>query len=70
MSAIETRVERLLADYAGTIDDDQLEQWPEYFTHDCVYRILTRDGYRNRWPAGVVHCEGRDFCITGQLGLR
>ena len=56
MSAIETRVERLLADYAGTIDDDQLEQWPEYFTQDCVYRILTRDGYRNRWPAGVLHC--------------
>ena len=70
MSAIETRVERLLADYAGTIDDDQLEQWPEYFTQDCVYRILTRDGYRNRWPAGVLHCEGRGMLGDRILSMR
>jgi anthranilate 1,2-dioxygenase small subunit len=70
MSAIESRVERLLADYAGCIDDDKLEQWPEFFTQDCTYRILTRDGYRNRWPAGVIHCEGRGMLGDRILSMR
>lgn len=70
MSAIETRVERLLAEYAGCIDDDALERWPEFFTQDCLYRILTRDGYRNRWPAGVLHCEGRGMLADRILSMR
>jgi anthranilate 1,2-dioxygenase small subunit len=70
MNAIEPRVERLLAEYAGCIDDDELERWPAFFTEDCVYRILTRDGYRNRWPAGVLHCEGRGMLGDRILSMR
>ena len=70
MSSIESRVERLLAEYAACIDDDSLEKWPEFFTQDCLYRILTRDGYRNRWPAGVLHCEGRGMLSDRILSMR
>ena len=67
---IEARVERLLADYVGCIDDDALEAWPEFFTADCVYRILTRDAYRNKWPAGILHCEGRGMLADRIMSMR
>lgn len=68
--SIEPRVERLLAEYAGCIDEDRLEDWDAFFTDDCVYRILTREGYRNRWRAGVMHCEGRGMLRDRVMSLR
>ncbi len=67
---IETRVERLLAEYAGCIDDDLLESWPAFFTEDCTYRILTREAARKKWPAGVLHCEGRGMLADRILSMR
>jgi len=68
--SIESRVERLLAEYAGCIDDDRLEQWHEFFTEDCTYRIVTREGHRKGWAAGVLHCQGQGMLRDRVLSLR
>lgn len=67
---LEDRLERLMASYAESIDEGRLEEWPSYFTEDCLYRIVTRDGYRNQWPAGIMHCEGRGMVSDRVLSLR
>ena len=48
--AMDTERQLLLAEiaefnaaYAHCIDDDQLEQWPDYFTEVCEYRIIPRE---------------------------
>ena len=36
-------IEDLITAYAHDIDDDELETWPNYFTEDGTYTILTRE---------------------------
>ena len=33
----------LMADYCHYIDDDRLEEWLDFFTEDCHYKILSRE---------------------------
>ena len=52
------RVEALMADYAHCIDDDRLEEWPDFFTHDCIYRVITRENHEQGLPMGLIYCDG------------
>ncbi|MBC7778645.1 MAG: hypothetical protein H7125_00935, partial [Proteobacteria bacterium] len=61
---------QLVVDCAGAIDDDRLEDWPGYFTEDCIYRVETREGRANGWLVGLVHCEGRAMLRDRVSALR
>ena len=52
-------IEDLITAYAHDIDDDELERWPNYFTEDGTYTILTRENMRAGLPMGIMHCQGR-----------
>jgi len=39
------RIEDLNADYAHCIDDDRLEELPDFFTKDCLYKVISRDNF-------------------------
>ena len=58
------------ADCAGAIDDDSLEDWPDFFTEDCLYRVETREGRVNGWQIGLMHCEGRGMLRDRVLAIR
>ncbi|MBK8064989.1 MAG: aromatic-ring-hydroxylating dioxygenase subunit beta [Betaproteobacteria bacterium] len=64
------RVDRLQSAYVDCIDNDRLESWQEFFTEECLYRILPRESYLNGWPAGLMHCEGRGMLRDRILSLR
>ena len=52
-------IEELLAAYVTAIDDGDLERWPEFFTEDCVYRILPRENDSLNLPLAVMSCNSR-----------
>ena len=52
-------IEELLAAYVTAIDDGELERWPEFFTEDCVYRILPRENDSLNLPLAVMSCNSR-----------
>jgi len=54
-------IHRLYVDYIRTIDDGELEQWPELFTDDCSYQILARDNVRRGLPLATMRCDSRDM---------
>jgi anthranilate 1,2-dioxygenase small subunit len=64
------RVARLNADYARTIDDDRLEDWPALFVEDCVYTITSADNHRHGLPAGVIHADSRGMLRDRVAALR
>ena len=64
------RLSGLNAAYAAAIDADRLEDWPGFFTEDCLYRITTADNYARGLPAGVIHAEGRGMLIDRVSALR
>src|SRR5436305_483271 len=54
-------VEQLYVDYISAIDDDELERWPELFTSDCSYRIVSRENVRRDMPLALMWCDSRDM---------
>jgi anthranilate 1,2-dioxygenase small subunit len=65
-----SRVERLTADYIGCIDDDALERWPEFFTEDGLYRIVTRENHSRGLPASLLYCRGQGMMHDRVAALR
>jgi anthranilate 1,2-dioxygenase small subunit len=53
------RVERLTAHYIGCIDQDELENWPAFFTDNGLYRITSRQNAARGLRAGFWYCRGR-----------
>ena len=58
------------AAYARAIDSDALEQWPAFFTEDCVYRITNVENERDGLPAGIVYADSRAMLEDRIAALR
>jgi anthranilate 1,2-dioxygenase small subunit len=68
--ALRLRVDDLYAEYAHTIDDDRLEEWPGLFTERGIYRVTTRENYDNGLPLAMVYCDGRGMMADRISALR
>ena len=51
-ATIRRGVEDLIAAYADCIDDDRLEQWPDFFVENCHYLITDRESHRDGLRTG------------------
>ena len=58
------------ADYARCIDDDRLEEWPNFFTGLCLYKITTASNYRDGLEAGIVFANSRGMLADRVSALR
>jgi anthranilate 1,2-dioxygenase small subunit len=38
-------IAELIAAYADCIDDDRLEEWPDFFVDDCRYLVTDRESH-------------------------
>jgi anthranilate 1,2-dioxygenase small subunit len=56
---IRLMIDDLISDYAHSIDDDELERWPGFFTKDAKYKIIARENFDAGRPIGVMYCDGR-----------
>jgi 3-phenylpropionate/cinnamic acid dioxygenase small subunit len=63
-------VSLLQADYGQAIDDDRLEDWPEFFTDDCLYTITSHDNHARGLVAGIVYCDSKGMLKDRVSGLR
>lgn len=68
--ALRLAVQDLYAEYAHTIDDDRLEEWPGLFTENGVYRVTTRENYDNGLQLAMVYCDGRGMMADRISALR
>ena len=57
--ALQAMVEKLHAQYAHALDDDRLEDWPEFFTEGGKYRIATAENEARGLPLPVLSCDSR-----------
>jgi anthranilate 1,2-dioxygenase small subunit len=63
-------IDDFLADYAHGLDDDHAEAWPDYFTADGVYQILTKAEHEAGLPIGILLCEGQGMMRDRMRALR
>jgi anthranilate 1,2-dioxygenase small subunit len=60
----------LCAAYADCIDDDRLEEWPDFFADDCRYLITDRDSHQAGLRHGVIYCASRGMLTDRVTTLR
>lgn len=58
------------ARYADVIDGDALEQWPDFFTERCEYRITHVENEAEGLPAGIVWADTRAMLQDRVAALR
>ncbi len=69
MSAL-LRLAELNAAYAATIDRDRLEEWPDYFTDDCLYKITSAENHKRGYAAGIVYADSKAMLRDRVTALR
>jgi len=63
-------VSQLNADYARAIDDNRLEDWPDFFVERCVYKITSAENYRRGYEVGVVYADSKGMLRDRVTALR
>jgi anthranilate 1,2-dioxygenase small subunit len=51
-------IEEFNAEYAAVLDAGRVQDWPNFFADDAVYRITGRENADAGLPVGLVYCEG------------
>ena len=64
------RLADLYAAYDDALDEREWERWPEFFTDNCVYKILPRENFDQNLPATMVYCESRAMLRDRIVALR
>lgn len=68
--ATQLALERLNARYVASIDEDRLEEWPEYFAEACRYQIISAENYEQNLPIGVFFANSRAMLRDRVAALR
>ncbi len=69
-SEFQQAVENLHSRYAHALDDDRLEDWPNFFTENGTYRIATAENEERGLPIAVLYAEGRGMLRDRVASLR
>ena len=67
---LQYHVEQLQGRYVECIDDDKLEDWPEFFTEDCIYKIISRENHDRNLPAAAIYCDSKGMLEDRIVSLR
>lgn len=67
---LQLRVADLLARYADCLDQGRFEEWPEFFTEDCVYKIVSSENHEQGLPLGVIDCDSQNMLRDRIMALR
>ncbi|WP_084399165.1 aromatic-ring-hydroxylating dioxygenase subunit beta [Henriciella aquimarina] len=62
-------IEDFYSDYYEALDKLQLEDWPEFFVEDCVYRIIPRENYERNFRLATLGAESRGMLRDRVMGL-
>ena len=56
-------------DYVEALDDLRLEEWPGFFTEDCLYRIIPRENWERGLTLSTMQAESRGMLQDRVTGL-
>ena len=59
LSALRLEIDEFHALYCETLDRNDVEAWPEFFTEDAVYRITARENHEAGLAVGLVYADSK-----------
>ena len=64
------RLSALNAAYAAAIDADRLEEWPNFFTEQCLYKVTSADNHAKGYAAGIIFADSQAMLRDRVQSLR
>ena len=61
---------QLQEQYTSALDNDRLEEWPTFFTEDCLYEIVPRENEDAGLPIGLIYCDSQRMLRDRVTSLR
>lgn len=68
--ALQLAIENLLARYVHAIDEDRLEDWPQFFSERGRYRVTTAENFERGLPLCLVYADSRAMLCDRVAALR
>jgi anthranilate 1,2-dioxygenase small subunit len=63
-------IDGLYTAYAHCLDEDRLEEWPEFFTDDCAYRVTSAENFEAGLPLGIIYATSKNMLVDRVMALR
>ncbi len=60
----------LQENYVQAIDNDRLEEWPEFFVEECRYKIIPRENLDENLPATLLNCDSKGMLVDRVVSYR
>lgn len=57
--ALRLEIHDLYAAYSACLDHGSLDEWPEFFTEECVYKLVPRENFDRGLPLATLAFESR-----------
>ena len=64
------KIIRAQAEYVRCIDDDRLEEWPNFFHGPCLYRVTTAANFRDGLEGGIIFANTKGMLVDRVSALR
>jgi salicylate 5-hydroxylase small subunit len=61
---------QLYADYASAVDSGDWDLWPEFFTDDCVYRLVPRENHERGFPLATLSFTSKGMLKDRVYGIK
>jgi len=62
--------EELFSAYAHCLDDDRVEEWPDFFTDTGSYKIIGRDNVELKLPIATMLCTSKAMMTDRVVAIR
>jgi anthranilate 1,2-dioxygenase small subunit len=63
-------VEDLLDRYIECLDEERLEEWPEFFTDNATYRIVPRENVERGYELATMSCDSKGMMVDRVVAIR
>ena len=64
------RILAVQAAYIRCIDTNALEDWPDFFVDDCLYKVTTADNLKSGFESGIIYADSKGMLTDRILALR
>ena len=64
------KIIRAQTEYVRCIDDDRLEEWPNFFHGPCLYRVTTAANFRDGLEGGIIFANTKGMLVDRVSALR
>jgi salicylate 5-hydroxylase small subunit len=64
------RLDDLYARYIACLDEARFDDWPHFFTEECLYKVMPRENHERGLKLATIAAESRGMLIDRAYGIQ